>query len=56
MRQRQQHNQPLRVPLMDILTEAEKDALMHHRLQLRRRGNLHKRKQHDGTTHKKKSA
>ena len=42
----QTHPPRLKVKLLDILTEAEKDALMHHRLQLRRRGNLHKRKQH----------
>ena len=29
---------PLTAPLLDILTDSEKDALMNHRIQLRRAG------------------
>ena len=46
------HMPRLRVKLLEILTEAEKEALMHHRIQLRRRA-PRKRNQY-GTTKKQK--
>ena len=50
----QTHTPRLTVKLLDILTEAEKDALMHHRLQLRRRGTPRERKpNHEKTSAKK---